>query len=123
MVGQLIGMRLTHPTGASTVGARPPLDRLTFDFRTAHRQLTQRESAPTEGRPPVRATAQSPAEGKRIWDERESDIYFQKAVHRVRFTADVEPDFFVNVLRQSADSGAKPQAPQAPKNWLATRQD
>jgi type I restriction enzyme S subunit len=40
-----------------------------------------------------------------VWDEREQNIYFQKAIHRVRFTEGVEPRFFVNVLRESADSG------------------
>ena len=40
-----------------------------------------------------------------VWDEREKDIYFQKAIHRVRFTQGVDSDFFVNVLRESADSG------------------
>lgn len=40
-----------------------------------------------------------------VWDERESNIYFQKAIHRVRFSEGVAPRFFVNALRQSADSG------------------
>lgn len=40
-----------------------------------------------------------------VWDEREADIYFQKAVHRVRLSSAVDSHFFVNVLRQSADSG------------------
>jgi type I restriction enzyme, S subunit len=32
------------------------------------------------------------------------DIYFQKAIHRVRFSTCVNPQFFVNFLRASADS-------------------
>jgi type I restriction enzyme S subunit len=40
-----------------------------------------------------------------VWDEREANIYFQKAIHRVRFQNEVNPYYFVNVLRESADSG------------------
>ena len=40
-----------------------------------------------------------------VWDEREKGIYFQKAIHRVRFTEGVNSHFFVNVIRESADSG------------------
>ena len=40
-----------------------------------------------------------------VWDKREEDIYFQKAIHRVRFAEGVDPHFFVNTLRESADSG------------------
>jgi len=40
-----------------------------------------------------------------VWDEREANIYFQKAIHRVRFSNRVDPNFFVIVLRVSADSG------------------
>jgi type I restriction enzyme S subunit len=40
-----------------------------------------------------------------VWDEREGNIYFQKAIHRVRFTKEVNSHYFVNVLRQAADSG------------------
>jgi type I restriction enzyme, S subunit len=40
-----------------------------------------------------------------VWDEREEDVYFQKAIHRVRFAEAVDPHFFVNVIRASADSG------------------
>jgi len=40
-----------------------------------------------------------------VWDEREADIYFQKAIHRIRFSNRVDPHFFVIVLRVSADSG------------------
>jgi type I restriction enzyme, S subunit len=39
-----------------------------------------------------------------VWDEREADIYFQKAIHRVRFPKGVDPYFFVNALRESVDS-------------------
>jgi type I restriction enzyme, S subunit len=40
-----------------------------------------------------------------VWDEREMGIYFQKAIHRVRFPQGVAPHFFVNILRESANSG------------------
>ena len=40
-----------------------------------------------------------------VWDEREKGIYFQKAIHRVRFPQGVFPQFFVKAMRQSADSG------------------
>lgn len=40
-----------------------------------------------------------------VWDERESNIFFQKAIHRVRFQNKVNPNYFVYVLRESADSG------------------
>ncbi|MCY4341148.1 MAG: restriction endonuclease subunit S [Gammaproteobacteria bacterium] len=40
-----------------------------------------------------------------VWDERESEIYFQKAIHRVRFSDIVDSQFFVNALRASADDG------------------
>lgn len=38
-----------------------------------------------------------------VWDEREPNIYFQKAIHRVRFPDGVDPKYFVNVLRSAAD--------------------
>jgi type I restriction enzyme M protein len=40
-----------------------------------------------------------------VWDERGRDIYFQKAIHRVRFSEAVDPHFFVKALRASADDG------------------
>jgi type I restriction enzyme S subunit len=40
-----------------------------------------------------------------VWDERAGGIYFQKAIHRVRFKSVVDPAFFVKVLRASADDG------------------
>jgi type I restriction enzyme S subunit len=40
-----------------------------------------------------------------VWDDREKGIYFQKAIHRVRFAEGVNSYFFVNALRESADSG------------------
>jgi type I restriction enzyme, S subunit len=40
-----------------------------------------------------------------VWDEREEKIYFQKAIHRVRFPDSVDSHFFVNALRESSDSG------------------
>ena len=40
-----------------------------------------------------------------VWDGREDDIYFQKAIHRVRFLNIVDSRFFVKALRASADDG------------------
>ena len=40
-----------------------------------------------------------------VWDARETDIYFQKAIHRVRFMDFVDSHFFVKALRASADDG------------------
>lgn len=40
-----------------------------------------------------------------VWDDRTQGIYFQKAIHRVRFTSFVDPNFFVNALKASADDG------------------
>lgn len=40
-----------------------------------------------------------------VWDEREENIYFQKAIHRIRFREGVNPHYFVNVIRESATSG------------------
>jgi type I restriction enzyme S subunit len=40
-----------------------------------------------------------------VWDEREEGIYFQKAIHRVRFHDLVDPHYFVKALRASADDG------------------
>jgi type I restriction enzyme S subunit len=40
-----------------------------------------------------------------VWDGREDDIYFQKALHRVRLHEDVVPQYFVYYLRAAADSG------------------
>lgn len=40
-----------------------------------------------------------------VWDEREVNIYFQKAIHRVRLPNWVNPNYFVKVLRESSDSG------------------
>jgi len=40
-----------------------------------------------------------------VWDEREKKIYFQKAIHRVRFPQGIDSHFFVTALRESADSG------------------
>ena len=40
-----------------------------------------------------------------VWDDREAEIYFQKAVHRVRFPDFVDSEFFVRTLRASADDG------------------
>ena len=39
-----------------------------------------------------------------VWDGREDEIYFQKAIHRIRFIEGVDPYFFVNALRESANS-------------------
>jgi len=40
-----------------------------------------------------------------VWDGREKNIYFQKAIHRVRFAQGVNPYYFVYVIKESADSG------------------
>jgi type I restriction enzyme, S subunit len=40
-----------------------------------------------------------------VWDGREKDIYFQKAIHRVRLGELVLPHYFVLYLRASANSG------------------
>jgi type I restriction enzyme S subunit len=40
-----------------------------------------------------------------VWDGREDDIYFQKALHRVRLHDELLPEFFVYYLRASADAG------------------
>jgi type I restriction enzyme S subunit len=40
-----------------------------------------------------------------VWDGREDDIYFQKALHRVRLRDELLPEFFVYYLRASADAG------------------
>ena len=40
-----------------------------------------------------------------VWDARETDIYFQKAIHRVCFMDFVDSHFFVKALRASADDG------------------
>jgi len=36
-----------------------------------------------------------------VWDERQKDVYFQKAIHRVRFFDAVAPSYFVQALRES----------------------
>ena len=40
-----------------------------------------------------------------VWDGRQTDIYFQKAIHRVRFQDFVDPSFFCIAIRASADDG------------------
>ena len=40
-----------------------------------------------------------------VWDSREEGIYFQKAIHRVRFVNFIDGEFFVKALRASADDG------------------
>ena len=40
-----------------------------------------------------------------MWDSREEGIYFQKAIHRVRFANFIDGEFFVKALRASADDG------------------
>jgi type I restriction enzyme S subunit len=44
-----------------------------------------------------------------VWDGRDSDIYFQKAIHRVRFVDLVDSAYFVKALRASADDGRLPE--------------
>ena len=40
-----------------------------------------------------------------VWDGRQTNIYFQKAIHRVRLQDFVAPGFFVMSIRASADDG------------------
>lgn len=40
-----------------------------------------------------------------VWDERARGVYFQKAIHRVRFNQSVDSTFFVYSLKASADDG------------------
>ena len=40
-----------------------------------------------------------------VWDERVHGVYFQKAIHRVRFDSTVIPSFFVLSLKASANDG------------------
>ena len=40
-----------------------------------------------------------------VWDGRQNDIYFQKAIHRIRLMNIVDSRFFVKALRASADDG------------------
>ncbi len=40
-----------------------------------------------------------------VWDCRESHVYFQKAIHRVRFRPVVNSSYFVRALRASAEDG------------------
>jgi type I restriction enzyme S subunit len=40
-----------------------------------------------------------------VWDQRAQGIYFQKAIHRVRFAPVVDPHFFVKALKASSDDG------------------
>ncbi len=40
-----------------------------------------------------------------VWDGRESEMYFQKAIHRVRLNADVNPWFLAYYLRSAAYEG------------------
>jgi type I restriction enzyme S subunit len=40
-----------------------------------------------------------------VWDGREPHIYFQKAIHRVRFFGGITPNYFVLVLAADAQSG------------------
>ena len=42
-----------------------------------------------------------------VWDGPESNIYFQKAIHRVRFLNFVNSHFFVKALRASADDDGR----------------
>lgn len=40
-----------------------------------------------------------------VWDGREKEIYFQKALHRLRFPVGVNAHYFVKALRAGVDSG------------------
>jgi len=40
-----------------------------------------------------------------VWNARREDVYFQKAIHRLRFGALVVPEFFVLAIKASANDG------------------
>lgn len=40
-----------------------------------------------------------------VWNGRVENMYFQKALHRVRFPKGVNPTFFTHTIKQSADEG------------------
>ncbi len=40
-----------------------------------------------------------------VWDGRVEEMYFQKALHRVRFPDGVDPMYFTHTIKQSADEG------------------
>jgi type I restriction enzyme S subunit len=45
-----------------------------------------------------------------VWDERASGVYFQKAIHRVRFASIVNSTYFVSALRASVHDGRLAQS-------------
>src|ERR1700738_5186310 len=45
-----------------------------------------------------------------VWDERASGVYFQKAIHRVRFASIVDSAYFVGALRASTHDGRLAQS-------------
>jgi hypothetical protein len=70
------------------------------------RTLTNQELVTETGRDVLAIITDYAYPGRAVvWDEREANIYFQKAIHRVRFLNGFNQNYFVNVLRESADSG------------------
>jgi len=65
------------------------------DSELAEYELRKGDVLICEGGEPGRAA---------VWDDRARDIYFQKAIHRVRFDECVNPFFFVHALRCSAQN-------------------
>ncbi|MBK5968482.1 MULTISPECIES: restriction endonuclease subunit S [Thiorhodovibrio] len=45
-----------------------------------------------------------------VWDQRARGIYFQKAIHRVRFSPVVDPHFFAKALKASSEDGRLQQS-------------
>lgn len=66
------------------------------DFELEEFSLRRGDVLICEGGEPGRAA---------VWDERTQGIFFQKAIHRVRFASLVDPHFFVKALKASADDG------------------
>lgn len=66
------------------------------DSELSEFELTSGDVLVCEGGEPGRAA---------VWGQNGSGIYFQKALHRVRFCDLVNPHYFVKALRASADDG------------------
>ena len=48
-----------------------------------------------------------------VWDDREHGIYFQKAIHRLRFVPNVAPQFLVTAIRESFDTDWQSTTPES----------
>lgn len=59
-------------------------------------QLLEGDVLVCEGGEPGRAA---------VWKGSNEEVYFQKALHRIRFQADIDPMFFTWVLKESAENG------------------